>query len=354
MNVALVTGSAGLVGSAAVEIFADNGFQTVGVDNDMRAVFFGESASTSPNRLELVRRVPGYRHHDVDIRDDAAMERLFRDYGADIQCVIHTAAQPSHDWAARDPRTDFDINARATMLLLEQTRKHAPEACFIYMSTNKVYGDRPNDLPLEELETRFDLPRDHPFHAGIDESMSVDRTTHSVFGASKLSADVMVQEYGRYFGLSSVCFRAGCITGAAHAGTELHGFLSYLVRCALDGQEYPIIGYRGKQVRDNIHAKDLARMFLSFERAPKKGVVYNVGGGRAIHCSLLEAVALVESLLGRRMKTRYVDAPRVGDHMWYVSDLGKFCRDYPDWRHRYDLESILKDVAEGFLQRTRP
>jgi len=352
MDIAIVTGSAGLVGSAAVEIFARSGFEIVGIDNDMRSRFFGEEASTSGNLRRLMARVPGYRHHDVDIRDDAALKRIFENYGSDIRCVIHTAAQPSHDGAARDPTTDFDINARATLVLLEQTRTHSPGAAFVFTSTNKVYGDRPNELPLVELETRFELSPDHPFYEhGIDESMSLDRSTHSVFGASKLAADVMVQEYGRYFGLGTVAFRAGCITGSGHAGAQLHGFLSYLVKCGLEDVEYRIFGHRGKQVRDNIHAEDLARMFLSFVEAPRPGAVYNVGGGRRAHCSLLEAVSLVEGLLGRRMRTRYVDEPRIGDHVWYVSDTRKFQQDHPEWSFRYDLQSILVDLLEGFRGR---
>jgi CDP-paratose 2-epimerase len=352
MRIAIVTGSAGLVGSAAVELFARSGFEPVGIDNDMRRRFFGEDASTSRNLRALSSRVSGYRHHDVDIRDREAVGRIFATYGSDIGCVIHAAAQPSHDWAARDPETDFDINARATLFLLEQTRKHSPGARFVFMSTNKVYGDRPNELPLVEFETRFDLDRKHPFFEhGIDESMSVDRSTHSVFGASKLAADVMVQEYGRYFGLATVAFRAGCVTGSRHAGAALHGFLSYLVKCGLEDVDYPILGYRGKQVRDNIHADDLARMFLDYVRAPRPGEVYNAGGGRRAHCSLLEAIALVERLLGRRMRTRYIDQHRVGDHIWYVSDTRKFERDYPDWEPRYDLESMLLDVVGGFRNR---
>jgi len=352
MDIAIVTGSAGLVGSAAVELFAGSGFEPVGIDNDMRRRFFGESASTSGNLRRLMSRVPAYRHHDVDVRDEAAVRRIFETYGSDIRCVIHTAAQPSHDWAARDPTTDFDINARATLVLLEQTRIHSPAARFVFTSTNKVYGDRPNQLPLVERETRFELAPDHPFYEhGIDESMPVDRSTHSVFGASKLAADVMVQEYGRYFGLSTVAFRAGCVTGSGHAGAPLHGFLSYLVKCGLEDVEYQILGYRGKQVRDNIHAEDLVRMFLSFVRAPRAGAVYNVGGGRRAHCSLLEAVGLVERLLGRKMRTRYVDDARIGDHIWYVSDTRKFRLDHPDWDFQHDLESILLDLLQGFRGR---
>ncbi len=353
MDIALITGSAGLVGSAAVELFAANGFEIAGIDNDMRARFFGKGASTEWRLRELQAALPSYRHHDLDIRDDGGIEGVFRSYGTDIKCIVHAAAQPSHDWAARDPRTDFDINARATLHLLEGARAHCPDACFLFLSTNKVYGDRPNELPFEEHETRWELPRTHPYFAhGIDEGMSVDRTTHSVFGASKLAADVMVQEYGRYFGMKTVCFRAGCITGPAHSGADLHGFLSYLVRCAVEGSEYRVLGYRGKQVRDNIHANDLASMFLHFVRAPRPAEVYNAGGGRGAHCSLIEAIALLERILGKKVRTRYVDEARIGDHIWYVSDTRKFQSHYPDWRYHYDLEGILVEIVEGIRART--
>jgi CDP-paratose 2-epimerase len=302
MAVAIVTGSAGLVGSAAVEVFTEAGFDVVGIDNDQRSRFFGEAASTAWRRRELEAAIPSYRHEDVDIRDEAALERIFGTYGTDAKCVIHAAGQPSHDWAASDPWTDFDINARASLGLLEATRAHCPEAAFVFMSTNKVYGDRPNDLPFVESETRWELETSHPyFENGIDEAMPVDRCTHSLFGASKLAADVMVQEYGRYFGMDTACFRAGCVTGPAHAGAPQHGFLSFLVKCAVERQEYKILGYKGKQVRDNIHARDLAAMFLEFVRRPRAGEVYNVGGGRKVHCSLLEAVAALERISGETM-----------------------------------------------------
>jgi len=348
MDVALVTGSAGLVGSAAVRLFAENGFQVAGIDNDMRAVFFGGEASTAWKRRELEATLPGYTHHDVDIRDREAIARIFATYGRDIRCVIHTAGQPSHDWAAREPETDFDINARATLLLLEQARRHCPRAAFVFTSTSKVYGDTPNRLPLVERETRWELADDHPYFAhGIDETMSVDRSKHSFLGASKLAADVLVQEYGRYFGLATVCFRPGCITGADHAGTHLHGFLSYLVKCAITGDEYPVVGYRGKQVRDNIHAADLAHMFLHFVRGPRPGEVYNAGGGRRIHCSVREAIELAEKVVGRRMRTCYVDQNRNGDHIWYVSDSRRFREHYPGWDHSYDLERMMAEICEG-------
>jgi CDP-paratose 2-epimerase len=259
MDVALVTGSAGLVGSAAVRLLSASGFTVVGIDNDMRAFFFGEEASTDWKRRELEASVPGYTHYAVDVRDRDAVARIFAAYGTDVRCVVHTAGQPSHDWAAREPEIDFDINARATLTLLEQTRRRCPQAAFVFTSTSKVYGDTPNALPLVEEETRYEVDRAHPFFAhGIDESMSIDRSKHSLLGSSKLAGDILVQEYGRYFGLNTVCFRPGCITGSDHAGTHLHGFLSYLVKCAVTGAEYPVVGYKGKQVRDNIHAADLA------------------------------------------------------------------------------------------------
>lgn len=352
MDIVIVTGSAGLVGSAAVRLCSNNGFTVVGIDNDMRAVFFGQEASTAWKRHELESTISGYTHHAVDIRDRDALARIFSTYGRDIKCVIHTAAQPSHDWAAREPETDFDINARATLLLLEQTREHCPEACFIFTSTSKVYGDTPNQLPVVERKTRWELDAAHPFFEhGIDETMPVDQSKHSLFGVSKLAADVLVQEYGRYFGMNTVSFRPGCITGSAHAGTHLHGFLSYLVKCAITGAEYPIVGYKGKQVRDNIHAEDLASMFLHYFRRPRPGEVYNAGGGRRIHCSVLEAIELAERVTGRTLRTRYVEQNRIGDHIWYVSDTRKFQSHYPEWQYRYDLERILVEICEGLLSR---
>jgi len=352
MQIAVVTGSAGLVGSATVRLFARNGFQVVGIDNDMRSVFFGAEASTSWNRKELESAVPGYVHHPLDVRDRAGLQRIFAEYAGDIRCVVHTAGQPSHDWAAGDPETDFDINARATVSLLELTRRHCPRAAFVFTSTSKVYGDTPNRLPLVEQETRWEVDAAHPFAArGIDETMSVDQSKHSFLGAGKLAADVMVQEYGRYFGLDTVCFRPGCITGGDHAGTHLHGFLSYLVKCAITGTEYPVVGYKGKQVRDNIHAADLASMFLHFVRAPRAGEVYNAGGGRTIHCSIREAIALTERIVGRPMRTRYVEQNRVADHIWYVSDTRRFEEHYPGWAHSYDLERMLVEIEQGLAQR---
>lgn len=295
MSIAIVTGSAGLIGSEAVRMFAAKGMDVIGVDNGMRSYFFGQEASTAWNRDRLLSQVPVYRHESLDIRDQEAVFKLFKEVGKDVAVVVHCAAQPSHDWAANEPITDFTINANGTLVMLEATRLHCPEVPFIFTSTNKVYGDTPNRLPLEERETRWELPDSHPYGPhGIDESMSIDQTLHSVFGASKVSADVMVQEYGRYFGMKTVCFRGGCLTGPNHSGTPLHGFLAYLVRCAITGDQYTVLGYKGKQVRDNIHAEDLVSAFWHFCQAPRSGEVYNIGGGRFSNCSMLEAIATCE------------------------------------------------------------
>ncbi len=352
MNVALITGSAGLIGSESVVFFSDKFDLIVGVDNDMRAYFFGPEASTAWNRNRLIERFPNYRHYNADIRDTEAMERLFQEYGTDIRLVIHTAAQPSHDWAAREPFTDFTINANGTLNLLEFTRRYCPEAVFIFTSTNKVYGDNPNLLPLIELETRWEVAPDHPYYArGIDERMSLDHTTHSLFGASKVAADVLVQEYGRYFNMKTASFRGGCLTGANHSGAQLHGFLSYLMKCNVTGREYTIFGYKGKQVRDNIDSYDLVNMFWHYYRNPRPGEVYNAGGSRFSNCSILEAIQMCENITGKRMRYQYSPINRVGDHIWYISDVSKFQQHYPEWSYRYDLESILGKIYRALLER---
>lgn len=350
-NVAIITGAAGLVGSASVRAFAASGFTCVGVDNDLRAVFFGPEGSTRSCRAALEREVPGYRHQAVDIRDAAALDRVFRDYRGEIRLVIHTAAQPSHDWAARDPQTDFAVNAVGTLNLLELTRQHAPEACFIFTSTNKVYGDSPNRLPLVEQDTRWEVDPAHPFAAhGIDESMSIDQSLHSVFGASKVAADVLTQEYGRYFGLKTGIFRGGCLTGPAHAGVELHGFLAYLMRCAVAGRPYTIWGYKGKQVRDNLHSADLVAAFHAFSQAPRAGEVYNMGGSRYSHCSMLEAIRLCEEISGRKLHVTLNEQNRRGDHIWYVSDVRKFQRHYPNWRYTRTMRDTLVEIFDAVRQ----
>jgi CDP-paratose 2-epimerase len=346
MSVVLVTGSAGLVGAEAARHFHELGWDIVGIDNDMRRRFFGTDASTRPMAERLARALPNYRHADIDIRDASNVKRIVHEYASDLALVIHAAAQPSHDWAARDPVTDFSVNATGTLVVLEALRELAPEATFIFTSTNKVYGDRPNHLPLVELDTRYELPTSHPWHHGIPEDMPIDQTKHSLFGVSKTSADLLTQEYGRYFGIRTVTFRGGCLTGPGHAGAELHGFLAYLMRCAATGSAYTIFGYQGKQVRDNIHSADLVAAFECAALDPTPGAVYNIGGGRACNCSVLEAIELCEQITGRSLRWTYRDEPRAGDHMWWISDLTRFQADYPNWRAFYDLEAILREIYE--------
>jgi len=350
-DIAVITGSAGLIGSQAVEFFLSKDFQVVGIDNDMRRYFFGEDGTTQWQRQRL-QQFSNYTHYDLDIRDLSKLEEVYREFSSDIRLVIHTAAQPSHDWAAKEPLTDFHINATGTLNLLELTRRYAPKAVFIFCSTNKVYGDTPNRLPLAEFETRFDLPEGHPFFDGIDENMSIDQSKHSLFGASKAAADVMVQEYGRYFGMLTGSFRGGCLTGPNHSGAELHGFLAYLVKCCLEGRTYRIFGYHGKQVRDNIHSSDLVSAFWHFYEDPKSGEVYNIGGGRKNSCSILEAIALAEKLTGRTFKSEYVEQNRSGDHIWYISSLKKFQDQYPRWKQQYTLERTVEEIIEGISERT--
>ena len=348
MSVAIITGSAGLIGSEAVRFFAAKGLTVVGVDNDMRRRFFGDEASTAWNRRNLEATVPGYVHADADIRDDDAMERLFARYGGDILTVVHAAAQPSHDWAAREPVTDFTVNANGTLVLLEKTRRHCPEASFIYTSTNKVYGDTPNRLPLVEHELRWELDAGHPYAGhGIDESMSIDTCKHSLFGVSKAAADLMVQEYGRYFDMKTACFRGGCLTGPAHSGAELHGFLAYLVKCAVSAKPYTVFGYKAKQVRDNIHSYDFVNALWHFFENPRSARVYNMGGSRHSNCSMLEAIAVCEELTGRPMDWSYSDDNRSGDHIWWISDVGAFQRDYPGWKYAYDLKSLFREIHDA-------
>jgi CDP-paratose 2-epimerase len=347
MAVAVITGSAGLIGAEATRFFAAKGLDIVGVDNNMRRYFFGEEASTAWSQQRLSVSIPGYRHCDLDIRDSAALEKIFKVYTTDIKLVLHTAAQPSHDWAAREPLTDFTINANGTLNLLECTRQYASEAVFIFTSTNKVYGDTPNRLPLVECQTRWELDPSHLFSAaGIDESMSIDNTLHSLFGASKVAADILVQEYGRYFGMKTACFRGGCLTGPGHAGAQLHGFLAYLVKCAVTDTPYTVFGYKGKQVRDNIHSYDLVNAFWRFFQQPRSGEVYNIGGGRFSNCSMLEAIAMMERLTGRPMPWTYHDTNRTGDHIWWISDIGKFQTHYPDWSLTYNIDRIIREIYE--------
>ena len=344
MKRALITGSAGLIGSEAVEFFIKQGFEIVGIDNDQRSYFFGADASTAWNRDRLKSKYKDkYRHYDYDIRDEQKIESLFKEFSFDV--IIHTAAQPSHDWAAREPITDFTINANATLILLENYRKYCPGSAFIFTSTNKVYGDRPNTLPLKEADTRYELPQDHEFFNGINESMSIDNSKHSLFGASKLAADILVQEYGKYFNLKTGVFRGGCLTGPVHSATELHGFLAYLIKCVATGRKYTIFGYKGKQVRDNIHSFDLVNMFWHFYNNPGCGEVYNAGGSRHSNISVLEAIAKAEKLLGKKAVYEYNESSRAGDHMWYITDVSKFKRDYPVWDFTYDIDRIFQEIC---------
>lgn len=347
MKYALITGSAGLIGSEATKFFIGKGYRVVGIDNDMRKYFFGEEASTAWNERQLQEQFKDtYIHYSVDIRDNEAIENIFKEYLFDI--IIHTAAQPSHDWAAKEPFTDFTVNANGTLVMLENYRKYAPEATFIYTSTNKVYGDTPNLLPLVELEKRFEIDPSHQFYEnGINESMSIDNSKHSIFGASKLAADIMVQEYGKYFNLHTGVFRGGCLTGPNHSGTQLHGFLAYLVKCIATGKKYTIFGYKGKQVRDNIHSFDLVNMFWEYHQNPRCGEVYNAGGARNSNVSMIEAIEKIEAILGKKAVYEYSDDNRIGDHIWYISDVSKFKKHYPNWEFKYDIDQILEEICRS-------
>jgi CDP-paratose 2-epimerase len=300
----------------------------------------------------LTDKYANFKNYNVDIRDFEAITHIFKEYSSDIDLIIHAAAQPSHDWAAKEPFTDFTINANGTLNLLEATRKFCPSAVFIFTSTNKVYGDNPNKLPLVELEKRWEVDNNHPyFKEGIDEEMSIDQSKHSIFGASKVAADIMVQEYGKYFRIKTGVFRGGCLTGPNQSGAELHGFLAYLMKCAITGKQYTIFGYKGKQVRDNIHSFDLVEMFWNFYKNPRPGEVYNVGGGRYSNCSLLEAISMCEDISGNKIKFNYSHNNRIGDHIWYISDLTKFKSHYPEWKQQYNISSILGDIYHGIRNR---
>lgn len=345
MPTAVVTGSAGLIGTATVRRLTNDGWDVIGIDNDMRAYFFGPEASTKWSTERLLS-IPTFHHRTLDIRDWDGVSRLFRMHGK-FDLVVHTAAQPSHDWAAREPLTDFGVNATGTLHMLEAARQYCPDAPFIHISTSKVYGDAPNELPFVELATRYDLPES----LGIDESFRIDQSKHSLFGASKLSGDVMAQEYGRYFDMPVGIFRPGCLTGPDHSGTELHGFLAYLVKCTLTGDPYTVYGYKGKQVRCNIHADDLVNSFVHFAADPKPGEVYNIGGGRFSNCSMLEAIELIQRLTGKQLNYTVSSAARIGDHIWWISDCSKFERDYPEWSYQYSLEDTVQQMIEQIGER---
>jgi len=348
LSIAVITGSSGLIGSEAAIYFGNLGLDVVGIDNDMRQEFFGPDASTSWNRTRVQEALGDrYVHVDVDIRDRDAILALFRRYGRSVELVIHTAAQPSHDWAAREPFVDFDINAVGTANVLEAVRLHSDEATFIFTSTNKVYGDVPNSLPLVELETRWEIERGHTYWNGIREDMSIDACLHSLFGASKVAADVLVQEYGRYFGLRTACFRGGTLTGPRHSAAELHGFLAYVMKCVMTGTHYTIYGYKGKQVRDAIHSLDLISAFHEFYRAPRAGEVYNIGGGRFSNASVIEAIDLAQEIVGEELDWTYEDTNRVGDHLWWIGDNGRFEAHYPEWELKHDVRNILEEMWDS-------
>ena len=341
----LISGSAGLVGSEAAEFYCKQGYQVIGLDNDMRAFFFGREASTLPNKKRLVEKYKNYKHFSVDIRNTKEVEKIFKKYGSQLDLIIHTAGQPSHDWAASNPDVDFSVNTVGTHNILEATRKYNPQAVFIFTSTNKVYGDHPNQLSLIEQGKRWELPKNHRYFSGIDESVSIDGCLHSLMGASKTAADIMVQEYGRYFGIKSGIFRGGCITGPAHFGAQLHGFLAYLVKAIQARVPYTIFGYKGKQVRDNIHVRDLISAFNHFYQNPKIAETYNIGGGRFSNTSIIEAVEKIEKILKKKAIIKYNPKNRIGDHIWYISNVSKFKSHYPSWNYKYNLDMILEELC---------
>jgi len=352
MKTIIITGSGGLVGGEATKFWHEKGYNIAGIDNDMRSYFFGKESSTKKNVYKIREQLKNYQHFQIDIRDLPPLEKIFKEYRGEIAGIIHTAAQPSHDWAAKEPITDFSINATGTLNILEMTRLYATNAPFIFTSTNKVYGDSPNKLPLIELETRYEIDISHQYYEnGIDENMSLDNSKHSIFGASKLAADILVQEYGKYFGMYTVVFRGGCLTGPTHCGAELHGFLSYLVHCAVTKNEYRIFGYKGKQVRDNIHSHDLINAFWQFFNRPSQGEAYNIGGSRYSNISMLEAINKIESLLGHKMNYSLLDDSRIGDHIWYISDVRKFKQFYPEWKYEYNCDQILEEMIKNELEK---
>jgi len=345
MKKALITGSAGLIGSEAVKFLAEKDYEIIGIDNNMRAYFFGKEASTNWKKESLEEEYKNqYHHYPIDIRDDNSIKNIFNKYKR-FDIIIHAAAQPSHDWAAKEPQTDFSINAAGTLVMLENYRKYSPNATFIFTSTNKVYGDSPNKLPLIEKNTRYELPTTHSLYKGIDESMTIDNSKHSIFGASKVAADILVQEYGKYFNLPTGIFRGGCLTGPAHSGTQLHGFLAYLIKSIATGRRYSIFGYRGKQVRDNIHSFDLVNMFWHFHQNPRPGEVYNAGGSRHANISILEAIKKVETIFKTESNIEYKKNAREGDHIWYISDVSKFKKHYPDWNYQYNIDRTIEEIC---------
>jgi len=348
MKIALITGSCGLVGSESSIFFSKKGFKIIGIDNNLRKFFFGKDGDINWVKQKLKKNFKNYSHHNIDIRNFEKLKKIFKKYRKNIKVIIHAAAQPSHDWAKNEPFTDFDINAKGTLNLLDLTKSFCPKAPFIYMSTNKIYGDNPNSLPLVEKKTRWEIKNSHKYFSGIDENMSIDNCTHSFFGASKSYADLIVQEYGKNVGIKTVCFRAGCITGPNHSGAKLHGFLSYLVKTSIQKKKYNLIGYKGKQVRDNIHSHDLVSCFWEFYKKPSRGAVYNAGGGRYSNCSIIEALNTVEKILKIKIKRKTLKQNRIGDHIWYVTSMKKFKKDYPSWKQNYSSIKIIKELIKEF------
>ena len=348
MSVVLITGSSGLVGSESVNFFCDKGFEVVGIDNDLRKFFFGNKASTKWLSKILLKRNNKFKNYNIDIRNISSLEKIFKIYKKKIKLIIHCAAQPSHDYGKDHPRIDFDVNAGGTLNLLELTKKYCPNSPFIFMSTNKVYGDNPNKLNFTEKKTRWELKTSDKYYSGVDENFSIDNCTHSFFGVSKTYADLIVQEYGKNVGLKTVCFRSGCITGPNHSGAKLHGFLSYLVKLTLSKKKYSIIGYKGKQVRDNLHSYDLVNCFWHFFKKPRVGEIYNMGGGRHSNCSIIEALDIVENLTGFNINKQKIRAPRIGDHIWYISSLKKFKKHYPNWKQKYNTKKIIEELIENY------
>ena len=344
MSVVLITGSSGLIGSESVNFFSKKGFDVIGIDNNLRKFFFGSDGSTLWVKNRLKKKKKSFKHYDIDIRNFEGLKKIFKRYAKKIKLVIHCAAQPSHDYGKNFPIIDFNINASGTLNLLELTKNFCPNSPFIFMSTNKVYGDNPNRLKFNENSTRYDLNRNHKLFRGIDENFSIDDCTHSFFGVSKTYGDLIVQEYGKNVGLKTVSFRGGCITGPNHSGAKLHGFLSYLVKCAKNNKIYNLIGYSGKQVRDNIHSHDLVNCFWEFFKKPKKGEVYNIGGGRFSNCSILEAISIIEDKIKKKIKTNLIKKARVGDHQWYISNLKKFKSHYPEWKQKYNIDKIIEEM----------
>ena len=346
MSVVLITGSTGLVGSESVRFFCKKGFDVIGIDNNLRKFFFGKDGSTLWLRNKLLKDFKNFKNFNVDIRNFTSLDKIFKKYSKNISLIVHCAAQPSHDYGKNFPIIDFNINATGTLNLLELTKKYCALSPFIFMSTNKVYGDNPNKLKIYEKSTRWELKKSDKFFKGVNETFPIDNCTHSFFGVSKTYADLIVQEYGKNVGLKTVCFRGGCITGPNHSGTKLHGFLSYLVKLSLSKKKYSLIGYKGKQVRDNLHSKDLINCFWEFYKKPKKGEIYNIGGGRYSNCSILEALNIVEEISKTKIKKEFIKKPRVGDHIWYVSNISKFKKDYPNWKQIYNTKKIIEELIE--------